>query len=115
MVRAWFMDDSSEDQRCLHKLIPNQEVSLDILAKLGVLYYKLDADNVEKEGLLDKIKKERGYSYEDNITCTPEKLQNYEEKDYIQAKRLFVGEPVWTPHNRPADDHPARVAYVKVH
>jgi hypothetical protein len=40
----------------------------------------LDADNFEAEGLLDKIKKERGYTYEDNITCTPEKLPNYEEK-----------------------------------
>ncbi|XP_031570315.1 1,2-dihydroxy-3-keto-5-methylthiopentene dioxygenase-like [Actinia tenebrosa] len=174
MVRAWYMDSSDEDQRLPHQLDPPQPVSLDQLKQLGVLYWKLDADNFDAEGLLDKIKKERGYTYEDNITCTPDKLPNYEQKlkiffeehlhsdeeirfitdgsgyfdvrdfndkwirievvkgdliilpagiyhrftlddkDYIQAKRLFVGEPVWTPHNRPADEHPARQEYVKM-
>ena len=27
--------------------------------------------------------------------------------------RLFVGEPVWTPVNRPADNHPIRKKYMK--
>lgn len=31
--------------------------------------------------------------------------------DYIRAMRLFVGDPVWTPINRPADQHPARLQY----
>ena len=37
-----------------------------------------------------------------------------DEADYIKAKRLFVGEPVWTALNRSEDQtgHPARVAYV---
>uniref|UniRef100_A0A803MU91 Acireductone dioxygenase n=1 Tax=Chenopodium quinoa TaxID=63459 RepID=A0A803MU91_CHEQI len=27
--------------------------------------------------------------------------------------RLFIGEPVWTPYNRPQEDHPVRKEYVK--
>ena len=30
----------------------------------------------------------------------------------VQAMRLFVGEPVWTPYNRPQDDMPSRKKYV---
>ena len=36
-----------------------------------------------------------------------------DEKNYIKALRLFVGEPVWTPHNRPQEDNPVRKAYVR--
>ena len=32
--------------------------------------------------------------------------------NYIKALRLFVGEPVWTPYNRPHDHLPARIEYV---
>lgn len=30
----------------------------------------------------------------------------------VQAMRLFVGEPVWTPYNRPQDEMPSRKKYV---
>ncbi|VAH10970.1 unnamed protein product [Triticum turgidum subsp. durum] len=30
-----------------------------------------------------------------------------------QLMRLFLGEPVWTAHNRPQEDHPVRQEYVK--
>jgi len=35
-----------------------------------------------------------------------------DETDSIQAMRLFIGQPVWTPFNRPQEDHPSRKFYV---
>lgn len=32
--------------------------------------------------------------------------------DFIHAMRLFKGTPVWTPFNRPQEDHPSRRFYV---
>nr|XP_006112112.2 1,2-dihydroxy-3-keto-5-methylthiopentene dioxygenase [Pelodiscus sinensis] len=36
-----------------------------------------------------------------------------DENNYVKAMRLFVGEPVWTAYNRPADHFPARGQYVQ--
>jgi len=36
-----------------------------------------------------------------------------DETDYIHAMRLFIGQPVWTPFNRPCDEHPSRVKFVQ--
>lgn len=35
-----------------------------------------------------------------------------DEDDMIHAMRLFIGQPVWTPFNRPCDDHESRKKYV---
>eukprot|EP00891_Asterochloris_glomerata_P000492 jgi/Astpho2/492/fgenesh1_pm.00011_%23_32_t len=35
-----------------------------------------------------------------------------DEGNYIKALRLFVGEPVWTPHNRPQENHESREKYL---
>ncbi|KAH8500299.1 hypothetical protein H0E87_015523 [Populus deltoides] len=215
VIQAWYMDDSDEDQRLPHHREPKEFVSLDQLAELGVLSWKLDADNHETDAELKKIREERGYSYvfinhfrnnwetvlynqksdivnmtlsnmhkrnkfnqirpflQDLIEVCPEKLPNYEEKiksffeehlhtdeeiryclggsgyfdvrdhkdhwirvwvkkggmivlpagiyhrftldadNYIKAMRLFVGDPVWTPFNRPHDHLPARKEYVQ--
>ncbi|XP_072263670.1 acireductone dioxygenase [Pyxicephalus adspersus] len=37
-----------------------------------------------------------------------------DENNYVKAMRLFVGEPVWTPYNRPADDFEARTKYLQL-
>ena len=37
-----------------------------------------------------------------------------DEKDCIHAMRLFVGQPVWTPFNRPQEDHPSRKKFVSL-
>ncbi|KAF6101894.1 acireductone dioxygenase 1 [Phyllostomus discolor] len=172
MVQAWYMDDSTEDPRLPHRAEPARPVGLEQLRRLGVLYWKLDADRYEDDPELEKIRRERNYSWMDIITICREKLPDYEEKikmfyeehlhlddeiryvldgsgyfdvrdeedrwiriamekgdmitlpagiyhrftldeqNYVKAMRLFVGDPVWTAYNRPADHFPAREQYV---
>jgi len=33
----------------------------------------------------------------------------------IHAMRLFVGQPVWTPFNRPCEEHPSREKFLELH
>ncbi|KNA21285.1 hypothetical protein SOVF_044580 [Spinacia oleracea] len=172
VIQAWYMDDSDEDQRLPHHKEPKEFVSLEQLDELGVLSWRLDADNYETDEELKKIREARGYTYTDFCEVCPAKLPNYDEKikhffeehlhtdeeirycvagsgyfdvrdrddkwiriwvkkgamivlpagsyhrftldsdNYIKAMRLFVGDPVWTPHNRPNDDLAARKEYV---
>lgn len=174
MVRAWYMDSSEEDQRLEHHRQPPHFLDLDELFKAtGVEYFKLNPDDPVKDKKLEKIKYDRHYTYEDQLTCSKECLPNYEEKlrnfftehlhtdeeirlvlegsgyfdvrdgkeewirievvpgdmivipagiyhrftldtkNFIVAKRFFIGEPVWTPHNRPADDLDCRKLYLQ--
>ncbi|CAH1373392.1 unnamed protein product [Tenebrio molitor] len=174
MVRAWYMDDDPGDQRTEHHRNPPKFLSLEELYKIsGVEYFKLNVKTYSTDGVLDKIKKERGYTYEDETTCSKECLPNYDEmlkkffqehlhtdeeirfildgsgyfdvrdkndewirievvtgdmiiipsgiyhrftldvKNYVKAKRFFIGEPVWLPYNRPADDMECRKKYLK--
>eukprot|EP00978_Attheya_sp_CCMP212_P001523 scaffold3150_cov51-Attheya_sp.AAC.15 len=34
-----------------------------------------------------------------------------DDTDYIHAMRLFKGQPIWTPFNRPQEEHPSRKKY----
>jgi 1,2-dihydroxy-3-keto-5-methylthiopentene dioxygenase len=36
-----------------------------------------------------------------------------DEGRLAHAMRLFVGQPVWTPFNRPQEEHPSRKKYVE--
>ncbi|XP_032685933.1 1,2-dihydroxy-3-keto-5-methylthiopentene dioxygenase [Odontomachus brunneus] len=173
MVRAWYMDNSDADQRLEHHRQPAEFVSLEeLFGKTGVEYFEIDHLNYEKDVTLTKLRQDRSYTYEDEITCSKECLQNYEEKlknfytehlhtdeeirlvldgsgyfdvrdkedqwirievkagdliiipsgiyhrftldsnNYVKAKRYFVGEPVWLPYNRPADDMECRKIYL---
>jgi 1,2-dihydroxy-3-keto-5-methylthiopentene dioxygenase len=172
VLEAWYMDDSTEDQRLPHRLNPNEPVSAKTLSDLGVAQWVLDADKFENDPELEQIRNDRNYNYQDIINVSRDKLPNYEQKiksffeehihtdeeiryvldgsgyfdvrdaeerwiriwtkkgdmivlpagiyhrftldegNYIKAMRLFIGEPVWTPFNRPQDDHPIRQKYV---
>ncbi|XP_059798275.1 acireductone dioxygenase isoform X2 [Balaenoptera ricei] len=80
MVQAWYMDKSADDPRRPHRGEPARPVGLEQLRGLGVLYWKLDADKYENDPELEKIRKERNYSWMDIITICKDKLPNYEEK-----------------------------------
>jgi len=41
MVRAWYMDNSDVDQREPHRPADASDVTLESLAKIGVLYWKV--------------------------------------------------------------------------
>ncbi|XDB53548.1 hypothetical protein ABFV05_007164 [Capra hircus] len=173
MVEAWYMDEAADDPRLPHRAEPARPVGLEQLRRLGVLYWKLDADKYENDPELEKIRKERNYSWMDIITICKDKLPNYEEKikmffeehlhldeeiryildgsgyfdvrdredqwirismekgdmitlpagiyhrftldekNFVKAMRLFVGDPVWTPYNRPSDHLEARTRYLE--
>lgn len=81
MVRAWYMDNTDADQRLEHHREPPEYISLEDLFKgTGVEYFKIDHEDYNHDNTLIKLKKQRGYTYEDEIECSKECLQNYEEK-----------------------------------
>lgn len=47
---------------------------------MNISTFQLDVETFETDGVLDTLKKQRGYSYEDEITCSKSCLPNYEEK-----------------------------------
>ena len=184
---AWMMceDDEITDQKKENRRSPNTKVDAEGMRKLGIRYWKMDADAFEypvkavpwdpKDSVdprLSQLRDDRGYNYADIITIHPDHLPGFDEKikaffeehihdaeeiryildgsgffdvrdtddkwvrvhikkgdlitlpegiyhrftcdetDFIKAMRLFKGQPVWTPFNRPQEDHPSRKAYV---
>ncbi|XP_051880334.1 acireductone dioxygenase [Pristis pectinata] len=74
-MEAWYLEESAAGQRR-----PKVTVSLGELQRHGVLYWKLDADKYENDPELQKIRKERNYSWMDIITIQKDTLPDYEEK-----------------------------------
>lgn len=173
MVRAWNMSFVLSDQRDENHKNPPELLSLqDLFYRTGVEYFPINISTYKTDGVLQDIKKKRGYTYEDEITCSKDCLENYDEKlknfftehlhtdeeirlvvdgsgyfdvrdakdkwirieviagdlivipsgiyhrftldnkNHIKAKRFFVGEPVWLPYNRPADEMQSRQDYL---
>jgi 1,2-dihydroxy-3-keto-5-methylthiopentene dioxygenase len=80
MVRAWYMVENVElDQREPHQTSPPQFVDLDTLKTFGVNYWQMDADHFATDPKLAQIRLERGYNFEDQVTCSRDKLPNYDE------------------------------------
>jgi len=80
MVRAWKIRESDLDENKWETSNENtQYLDLETVTKnTGVLYWKLDADKYKEDGSLEKIRKDRGYTYEDEIECSSEKLPNFD-------------------------------------
>ncbi|CEM24253.1 unnamed protein product [Vitrella brassicaformis CCMP3155] len=77
-IEAWYMKDEVEDQRAENRCDPNEPVGVEELSALGVDSWKLSGTEDDKE--LEQIRKDQDYNYNDVITCSPEKLPNYEAK-----------------------------------
>ena len=90
---AWLLPESLEDQFAPNKLEPNKPVSVDDLRKIGISYWKMDADSYTypiisvpwdptdaKDPKLQQLRDDRGYSYADIITVHPDHLPDFEVK-----------------------------------
>lgn len=74
------MDNTDEDQRLPHQLHSDEFVSLEKLEKIGVEYRYFDPLTYSSDPTYDRLRLERGYSYQDLIEVSPEKLENYDAK-----------------------------------
>jgi len=63
-----------------YRIEDNAEVSMDYVTSLGVLYWRIDPINYDREGKLAAIRKERKYTYHDIVTVSPTTLPNYEQR-----------------------------------
>lgn len=73
------MDDSDEDQRLEHRLNGTNLSIRELYERTGAEYFHLSTDNDEDIEKLSQIKKERGYTFEDEIKID-ENMEGYEKK-----------------------------------
>ena len=67
MVSAWYYLDSQEDPREAHQFSPSRPVSLEELAKLGVLHWKFDIDSSDFYDRVDRLMLEKAYKNRDQV------------------------------------------------
>lgn len=86
-IRAWYYNPTDDPPYLPHQYSPNREVSTDHLQKLGVLTWtEIETDEFESNKFLNKIKRARGYNYEEVLTVSPGKLPNFEQN----TKKFFM-------------------------
>lgn len=74
-------DDTVSDQRLEHHQQPPHYIDVPELHKTtGVEYFQLNVDTYATDGVLEGIRKQRGYTYEDQITCSEACLPDYHNK-----------------------------------
>eukprot|EP01104_Vermistella_antarctica_P000346 TRINITY_DN1042_c1_g1_i2.p1 TRINITY_DN1042_c1_g1~~TRINITY_DN1042_c1_g1_i2.p1 ORF type:complete len:209 (+),score=47.16 TRINITY_DN1042_c1_g1_i2:93-629(+) len=78
MPVAWYMRDDDAAQ-CAESE-GREAVSLEDLKALGVLHWRVDVDRYEQEGVVDGVMKERGYRCKDEIKCSPNHMDNFDDK-----------------------------------
>ncbi|EFJ29390.1 hypothetical protein SELMODRAFT_410270 [Selaginella moellendorffii] len=80
-IEAWEYNPGDEENSKLpHKFSPNRPVPLSHVHSLGVLTWKLDADNWESDPKLEEIKVERGYNYWEKITVSREAMADFDAR-----------------------------------
>jgi 1,2-dihydroxy-3-keto-5-methylthiopentene dioxygenase len=81
------MGDDSEYPPAFYLDEPNVTVSAAHLKKLGVLSWRIDAANYEKEGKLDRIRSERGYKNHDFVLVRNTKNKEKKKKKKKKKKK----------------------------
>jgi 1,2-dihydroxy-3-keto-5-methylthiopentene dioxygenase len=83
-MKAWYFDNIIEvDQREPHILSPDSPHFLsakEVYDKSGVEYFQIDTDAENWMEHLELLCQERQYKNRDELTCSKDKLPNYEEK-----------------------------------
>lgn len=90
---AWIIPKEIDDQYAENRLEPNVPVTVEDLKKIGICYWKLDADSFTyptksvpwdpkdaTDPMLKQLRDDRGYSYADIITVHPDHLPEFEKK-----------------------------------
>ena len=99
------MPETVEDQCTDNKQSPNVPVTADGMRKLGISYWKMDAESFKypvkevpwdpkdaQDPKLKALRDERGYSYADIITVHPDHLPGFEDKikSFFEGTRMGV-------------------------